>query len=666
MVAYDFPEPARHCAFITSTSVPKPVSNGYHLQQIEILNGLPAGHPGNCVCSTLHENLAAKNFQTTLRKWSDDEIDDLCSYVILDSADQPLLTRVSPEQFKHTTSLLTKASKVYWITLSDGTAGIVPNSGIITGLARSARSEIDNILFFTLDVQDSLDNQREQILSAVLDFITTTETKIATEQALEFEYMFKDGQLHIQRFVRDTKLNKAVSNNEEEHEAEEYPFYQPERALKAHVKKLGLLSSLAFVDDEIRAPTEDEVEVRPFAWGVNFKDVFIALGQMKSTQVMAGECAGVVTRVGTNFSSLFKAGDRVAVMTGTPYSSLTRTSGNFVHKIPDSISYADASSIPVAFATAYYGIVDCANLQNGDTILIHAASGGVGQAAIMIGQHIGATIFATVGSSAKRQLLMDKYSIPEAYIFSSRTTDFHAGVMRLTGGKGVDVVLNSLSEEALDASWKSVARLGTFVEIGKTDIYRRNNLSMEPFDRNVRFASVDLAIVAQARPKSIQDLLRRVFAYVESGQFQPLPTITFPIVSIEQAFRLIQARKHTGKVVLEAASDSIVKARIPPLRLRSDGTYVIVGGLGSLGRQLCRHLQICGARRIAIFSRRAFDDDARRNLEKELAGESDSHVKVLTCDIIDASQVFKAAEELHAVFPPVRGVIQAAMVIAVS
>jgi NADPH:quinone reductase-like Zn-dependent oxidoreductase len=419
------------------------------------------------------------------------------------------------------------------------------------------------------------------------------------------------------------------------------------------------------VDDEIRAPTEDEVEVRPFAWGVNFKDVFIALGQMKSTQVMAGECAGVVTRVGTNFSSLFKAGDRVAVMIGTPYTSLTRTSGNFVHKIPDSMSYAEASSIPVAFATAYHSIVDCANLQKGDTILIHAASGGVGQAAIMIGQHIGATVFATVGSRIKRQLLMDMYGIPEAYIFSSRTIDFHAGIMRLTGGKGVDVVLNSLSEEALDASWKSVARLGTFVEIGKTDIYRRNTLSMEPFDRNVKFVSVDLAVVAQVRPKLIQDLLKRVFANLKSGHFKPLPIITFPISSIEQAFRLIQARKHTGKVVLEAASNSVVKAIKSPLHLRSDGTYVIVGGLGSLGRQLCRHLQTCGAFHIVLFSRRSFDSDARLNLEKELIGESDCKVKVLTCDITDSSQVFKATEELVA-FPPVRGVIQAAMVIAVS
>lgn len=368
--------------------------------------------------------------------------------------------------------------------------------------------------------------------------------------------------------------------------------------------------------------------------------------------------------MGSKFASIFEPGDRVVVIVGPAYSSLTRTNGNFVYKIPESMSLANAASIQVAFATAYYGLVDCANLQKGQKVLIHAASGGLGQAAVKISQHLGATIFATVGSSAKRQLLMENYGIPTSHIFSSRTTDFERGVMRLTGGEGVDVALNSLSGDALDATWRCVAKMGTFVEVGKTDIYRRNRLSMEPLDKNVRFASVDLIVLSQTRPESAQDLLRRIFAHFGSGHFSPLPVTALPISDIEQAFRLIQARKHTGKIVLEADSNSFVKARIEPSRLCSDARYVIIGGLGSLGRELCRHLQTRGARHIAILSRKDFRVDAREDLEKALSEEDGSKVKVLTCDILDSSQVSHTAAMLRDIFPPVRGVIQAAMVLA--
>lgn len=667
LVAYDFPEPARHCAFITSTAISHPTTNGHQASRFQVLSGIPEGYAGDYVCANLHEDLSMRGFQASSREWSDTTVDDLCSYIILDSADKPLLTHASPDQFDIITSLITKASKLYWITFADGGVGIVPDHAVTVGLARTARSESDSLLFFTLDVQDSVNHHQEDVFRAVSDFIVLTEAKIATDQPLEFEYMLRDGKLHIQRFVPDTRLDKVLSNESDRDEVEECLFYQQERPLRVHVEKPGLLSSLTFVDagDEmIKELKDNEVEIQAFAWGVNFKDVFIALGQMKATQTMVGECAGIITRVGSQFVSQFERGDRVAVMAAPAYSSLTRTNGNFVYKIPESMSFTNAASIPVAFATAYYSLVDCANLRKGQNVLIHAASGGLGQAAVMISQYLGATVFATVGSSVKRQLLMDNYGIPESHIFSSRTTNFQAGVMRLTGGEGVDVILNSLSGDALDATWKCVAKMGTFVEVGKTDIYRRNKLSMEPFDKNVRFASVDLIVLSQTRPKAAHDLLRRIFAHLGSGHFSPLPVTTLPISDIEQAFRFIQARKHTGKIVLEAHSNSMVKARTQPLRLHSDGTYVIIGGLGSLGRVLCRHLQARGARYIAILSRRDLSEDSREDLEKALSEESHSMVKVVTCDILDSSQVSQAAVELRDAFPPVRGVIQAAMVLA--
>lgn len=296
VVAYDFPEPARHCAFITSTAIAHPTTNGHHAPRFQVLNGLSEGHAGDYACANLLKDLSKRGFETSSREWSDTAIDDMYSYIVLDSADKPLLTRVSPDQFEKITSLLTKAAKLYWITFADGDIEIIPDHAVTVGLARTARSESDSFLFFTLDVQDSLNCHQEEVFGAVSDFIVSTETKISTDQSLEFEYMLKDGKLHIQRFVPDTKLDKALSNISDEYEVEECPFYQQDRPLRVHVEKPGLLSSLTFVDLDnkmIKELGDNEVEVQAFAWGVNFKDVFIALGQMKAAQTMVGECAGI-------------------------------------------------------------------------------------------------------------------------------------------------------------------------------------------------------------------------------------------------------------------------------------------------------------------------------------------------------------------------------------
>jgi NADPH:quinone reductase-like Zn-dependent oxidoreductase/SAM-dependent methyltransferase len=667
VAAYDLPEPERHSALLLSTALPASTTNNEdRTSRIQLFTAIPEGLPQHSFCAHLGHDLAGKGFEPSVGEWSDNTVDESCSYVILDSADHLLLGNASPGQFARLTSLLTKACKVYWITFADGTASIVPDNALATGLARTARNENYKLNCFTIDVQDSVGKHQDQIRHAVSEFIASAEAKIASHEPLEFELMYRNRKMHIQRFVADSRLQKALSAGMEDYETEETVFQQVERPLKVHVEKPGLLSSLTFVDDEARELGADEVEIQSHAWGVNFKDVFVALGQMRSSQTMVGECAGVVVGVGSNFTSQYKVGDRVAVMLGTPYASRTRANGHSIHPIPNTLSFTDAPSIPLAFATAYYGLLDCANLDGGQTVMIHAASGALGQAAIKIAQRIGATIFATVGSGAKRQLLMDKYGIPESHIFSSRTTDFAAGVRRLTGGVGVDVVLNSLSGHILQASWECVASLGTFVEVGKTDIYRRSQLDMEPFDRNVRFVSVDMVILSQCRSKYLQHLLQRVFSDFEAGHFSLLPVTTLPIGDIEKAFRLMQGRKHTGKIVLEATAHSTVNARVQPLRLHADATYIIVGGLGGLGKHLCRHLQARGARHIVLFSRRRFDNLTKANIEMGLTEAPESIIRIVTCDITDASAVMRVAADLRGTLPPVRGVIHGAMVLSVG
>ncbi|KAL7917758.1 hypothetical protein ACQKWADRAFT_331646 [Trichoderma austrokoningii] len=523
---------------------------------------------------------------------------------------------------------------------------------------------------WNVHVQDSLEQHADQIQHAILEFIHTTERRIEKNESREYELMYRDRKLQIQRFVADNKLSKAVSTSSDVTENEETTFHQVDRRPKIHVEKPGLLNSLVFIDDDSSTLGPDDVEIKSYAWGLNFSDVFIALGQLPPTRSMVGESAGVITAVGSNSASQFKPGDRVTAMFGTPYASRTRTNRHLVHHIPDKLSFTDAASIPLTFSTAYYSLFDCANLRLSQTILIHSASGALGQVAIKIAQRLaqrlGATIFATVGSAAKRQLLVEEYGIPENHIFSSRTTDFAAGINRRTNGTGVDVVLNSLSGPMLHASWECVAAFGTFVEVGKTDISRRSQLSMKPFERNLRFMSVDLVGLSRLRPTDCQKLLQRIFADFDAGLFTPLTVTTMPIGDIEKAFRLMQSRKHTGKIVLEASDSSTVQVKGQPFRLRSDGTYIIVGGLGSLGKHLCRHLQEKGARHIALFTRQSFQDATKSEMEKELAVISDTTVRIITCDVGDANAVQQVAAEMCRAtsMPQVRGILHGGMVLS--
>lgn len=669
LAAYDLPEPERHCALLLSSALALPsATNGHVPSHFKIINSVVDGHPAhNSFSVKLANGLTEKGFGTSLEEWTSAEVDNSSSYLILDSAKQPLLTKASTEQFAGITRLLSKATTVYWVIFAANSNGsISADNALITGVSRTARNENPYLDCFTIDVQDSLEQHADGIQDAILDFIHTTETRIKKNEPREFELMYRDGKMQIQRFVADNKLSKAVSTTSDVAETEETTFHQPDRRLRIHVDKPGLLNSLVFIDDDSSTLSPDEVEIKSYAWGLNFSDVFIALGQLPPTQPMVGESAGVITAVGSNFASQFKLGDRVTAMFGTPYASRTRTNGHLVHRIPDKLSFTEAASIPLTFATAYYSLFDCANLRGGQTILIHSASGALGQVAIKIAQRLGATIFATVGSAVKRQLLVEQYNIPESHIFSSRTTDFAAGISRLTNGTGVDVILNSLSGPMLHASWECVAAFGTFVEVGKTDISRRSQLSMKPFERNLRFMSVDLVGLSKQRPAECQSLLKRIFADFEAGVSTPLSVTTMPIDDIEKAFRLMQSRKHTGKIVLEASDSSTVQAKEQVFRLRSDRTYIIVGGLGSLGKHLCRHLQEKGARHIALFTRQSYEKAAKAEMEKELTAVPEATVRIITCDVGDEQMVQQVAAELSRAMPQVRGILHGGMVLSVS
>lgn len=594
-------------------------------------------------------------------------------YIVLDDGKNPILTTESSALFTRTTNLLVNATRVLWISAQEDTSSAMnPEKGLITGAARVARGENQLLRLLTVDIQENIANECEMAIRKIQDTVVSAFYTPGVMRSSEFEYTYKDGQLHIPRLVPDAKVNQYVRQAGGEERVELQPFHQPGRPLKLQVHQSGLLEKMRFVDDDSYKEdlSDCEIEVQVEASGVNFKDIIVALGQVKKPLPMGGEYAGTVVKVPSALQDRFQVGDRVCGFGATGYASRVQVNGLTACRLPESVSCVSAASVAVAFSTAHHALVDIAGLEKDQTILIHSASGGVGQAAVKIAQHVGAEIFATVGNDSKRQLLIEQFGIPEDHILSSMTGVFKKGIQRLTNGKGVDVVLNALSGQLLQDSWACIATFGTFIELGKSDAHVKSLMSMAPFDRNVTFASIDLSLMHKHRPGRTGKLLAEVFSRFEAGVYTPInPVTVMPMTEIEDAFRLMQARKHVGKIVLEANPAIMVKALSKPsqsLKLHEDGTYLIAGGTGGLGIEIAQLMVEHGARNVVLFSRRGKVDPAKRQELEDKFRVWGAQLAVFACDVSNPSQLLEMVETCSRTMPPVKGVIQASMALQVS
>ena len=291
---------------------------------------------------------------------------------------------------------------------------------------------------------------------------------------------------------------------------------------------------------------------------MNFKDVMIAFSQLPYNK-LGFKCSGLVTKLGGKVRGL-KIGEAVCEVTRGAFANTVRLPSYRIFKMPHGIDFKIEASLPLVFMTAQYALNDVFKLSQGESILIHSAAGGFGQAAVMLAQNAGAEVFVTVGSLEKRDLVMQQYNIPEDYIFSSRDTTFEDGIYRATNGAGVDVILNTLVGEALRVSWNCLAAFGRFFEIGKHDLAQNNYLEMSKFSESVSFASVDVGMVMDQRPEVFRTLMTDVFRMYEKGTIKEVsPITTYSISGIQDAMRLMYAGKNMGKVVIEARDSDMVQ-----------------------------------------------------------------------------------------------------------
>ncbi len=420
----------------------------------------------------------------------------------------------------------------------------------------------------------------------------------------------------------------------------------------------GDLDQLALVSATAPAPGPGEVTVAVSASGLNFADVLKAMNlypKADDVDVLGLELAGSVVQVGAGVDR-FAVGDRVMGLGRHGFASQVTTHCDLLVAIPDAMRFQEAATIPVAFLTAQYALVDKARLLADESVLIHSASGGVGLAAIQIARRIGSSIYATAGNPEKRKFLN---SLGVSKVMDSRSLDFAKEIADETGDRGVDVVLNSLAAEGADAGLSILAPYGRFVEIGKRDLYANRRIGLRPLVDNRSLVTVDLYHALLNRTGLIRTLFEQVMDGFREGVYTPLPHRVFPITEASETFRLMSRTRHTGKLVFDHDLDEVVVRAPFEQRLAPEATYLISGGLGGFSLAAAQWMVEQGARHLVLMSRS--DPGPEAALAIERLRERGAHVKVAAADVTDAEQVKDVLEQVDRTLPPLRGVVHAAM-----
>ncbi|MEV6560927.1 type I polyketide synthase [Nocardia sp. NPDC051756] len=487
----------------------------------------------------------------------------------------------------------------------DGGADIDPGQAAIWGLLRSAQSENeDRIVLLDLDsrADRAIGSAIAERRAAVAAVLAAGEAQAAVRRGAVFVPL-------LARAGADTTTGAHLAESGS--------------AWQLGVLDKGTLNG----DNMVLAPADDTTELAPGqvrvavrAAGMNFRDVLITLGMYPIEGApVGGEGAGVVSAVGPGVTR-FEPGDRVmGLFAGVGSNVVADQSG--VVLIPSGWSFEQAAAVPVVFATAYHALVDLAGLQSGERVLIHAATGGVGLAAIQLARHLGAELFVT--ASEPKWPVLRELGFGEEQIGNSRTLDFEQKFLAQTEGRGVDVVLDSLAGEFVDASLRLLPRGGRFLEMGLTDL--RDPAQIAAAYPGVRYEAFQLM---ELPAPHLQKILSELFTLFEAGVLQPLPVTQWDVRRAPEAFRYLSQARHIGKNVLTV-----------PRQLDRTGTVLITGGTGGLGAVVARHLVARhGVEHLVLASRRGPAAAGATELVVDLR-EAGASAEVVACDVSDGDAV---------------------------
>ena len=437
---------------------------------------------------------------------------------------------------------------------------------------------------------------------------------------------------------------------------------------KATMTSPGVIDHLDLFECPRPDLAPDEVRIRVCAVGLNFRDIMAVTGLLPEDaeaepawQNLGLEFSGDVVEIGADVTGT-AIGDRVMGMYKNCMQRFLALPEAGLIRMPDDLAYDAAVTIPSAFATAHYALNEVGRLAAGDKVLIHVATGGVGLAAIQMAQAAGAEIFATAGSDAKRAVLRD-LGVP--HILNSRSLDYADDIMTLTQGRGVDVILNSLPGSHIDKGLDLLAPYGRFLEIGKRDVYADHAIGMKVLRRNLGFHIIDLAAMGNDRPDLLAHQMSCVMDGITAGRLKPLPTTTFEIADLRDAFRYMSQAKHVGKVVVtfDAETWTIKGDRDKPVSFRADASYLITGGTRGFSLALADWMSRQGAGRLLLASRSGRVAEEDQPAADAMRARGTDIVEV-ALDVTDAEAVRRLVLETAAdQDKPLAGILHGAAVI---
>lgn len=516
---------------------------------------------------------------------------------------------------------------------SDALPALPPDVGHapLWGLGRVISREYPKLHFKMIDLDSE---NRENEISLLIREIHSDD--------VENQIGFRQQERYVSRLlplslppVKEEKLNIPDS-----------PCYRLEKSAS------GMLNKIALKEIEHRKPAAGEVEINVRASGLNFRDVLSVLGKYPGNPGPLGrECSGIISAVGEGVQGL-KIGDAVLATAPGSFSNLVTTNAHRVVLKPNFLGFDEAAAIPITFLTAYYGLFHLCKIKAGEKVLIHAAAGGVGLAAMQLVKWAGGEIFATA-SRGKWEFLK---SLGIKHIMNSRTLSFADDVMKQTNGKGVDIVLNSLADDFIPKSIALLSPKGRFIEIGKSGIWDADQVKdLRP---DISYFPFDLTTVAQEEPELYQSMFQKIIDGYREGFLKPLPLKCFALKDTIAAFRYMAQAKHVGKIVVYQNEKS--KQRVPGL-LRPDASYLVTGGLGALGLKIAAWMETEGAQNIILLGRKSPSDEAQKVIAK--LKKSGVRIHVSQTDVSDFAKLSKTFKELSNTMPPLRGIIHAAGVL---
>ncbi|TDZ67773.1 Highly reducing polyketide synthase FUM1 [Colletotrichum trifolii] len=582
------------------------------------------------------------------------------------------LTESSFNRYQTFIKSLNTRQKVLWLCRPVQLGCVDPRSAQGIGAAKAVRAEL-GLNVCTLEIDPS-EKRFAQLVEQVYDRVCRYSDKDGEILHADKEFAVVDGVVCIGRYhpfslsdeLTDFTNSVAVSGHKSAWDVRSGGLTRK----RLDMSTPGRLETLRWVEEPL-CETLDEhwVEVEPRYVGLNFRDVVLANGLLSlpeespSVSGFGAECAGVVTRVGRSVDHV-RAGDRVmSLNAGGCLATRVTLPSLQVAVLPGDMAFEEAATIPACFGTAWRAICDVAHLESGQSALIHSACGGVGLAAVQICKLVGVEVFATVSSPEKISHLVQVWGVPQNHIFDSRSDSFLEGVMRETDGRGVDLVLNSLSGDLLQASWECVAPFGTLVELGKRDIASAGRLDMQPFMENRSYVCINMAQIVRERPDIVRRMLDRLLPLFKDGQLTPLtPRQSFTPLELHKAFLQFQQGNHIGKFLISMAPDEMSFTAAPtyqPMTFRADASYVLVGGMGGLGRSIATWMAERGARSLVFLSRSAGSaEDSKQSIWE---------LKSMGCDVVTVPGRVENAEDVRRAIKmapmPIRGVFQLAMVL---